>query len=50
MIMIDSAMETGQPLATSVEIMSKMAVLKTLGCPATKLVNSEYRKKKKILV
>ena len=44
-MMMDSAIETGQPLATSVEIMSKTAALKTLGCPATKLANGEYGKK-----
>jgi hypothetical protein len=41
MMMIDSAIETGQPLTTSVEIMSKTAALKTLGCPATKLANGK---------
>jgi hypothetical protein len=30
-MMIDSAVETGPPLAVSVEIMSKAAALKTLG-------------------
>jgi hypothetical protein len=37
MMMMDSAIETGQLLATSVEIMSKTAALNTRGCPATKL-------------
>lgn len=46
MMMIDSAIETGQPLTTSVEIMSKTAALKTLGCPATKLANGKYGGKK----
>jgi hypothetical protein len=50
MIMIDSAIETGQLLATSVEIMSKTAALKTLGCPATKLANSEYGKKNRCIL
>jgi hypothetical protein len=43
MIMMDSAIETGQPLVTSVEMMSKTAALKTLGCPATRLANDESR-------
>jgi hypothetical protein len=50
MMMIDSAIETGQPLATSVEIMSKTAALKTLGCPATRLANDESRKNATIVI
>lgn len=38
MMMMASAIETGQLLATSVvEIMSKTAALNTRGCPATRL-------------
>lgn len=38
---MDSAIETGQLLATSVEIMSKTAALNTRGCPATKLAGGK---------
>jgi hypothetical protein len=37
MIVIDSAIDTGPLLITSVEIMSKTAALKTLGWAATRL-------------
>jgi len=37
MMVIDSAIDTGPLLVTSVEMMSKTAALKTLGCPATRL-------------
>ena len=44
MMMIDSAIETGQLLATSVEIMSKTAALNTRGCPATRLAGGKCGK------